>query len=200
MTDRNGSQPRFTLRARLVVLAPLAVFAALAILFFSRLGAGDASRIPSALINKTVPTFSLPALEGLSGIAGLSDADLKSGHVSLVNVFASWCVPCHQEHPILMQLANDKSLAQRGFRLLGLAYKDQPENARRFLGAAGNPYAAVGADENGRIAIDWGVYGVPESFIVRSDGTVAYKFVGPLSEETLEQVLMPELNKAMRQP
>jgi cytochrome c biogenesis protein CcmG/thiol:disulfide interchange protein DsbE len=193
-------RPRLTLPARLIVLAPLAVFALLAILFFARLGGGDASRIPSALINKKIPAFSLPAITGLSGVAGLADADLKSGHVSLVNVFASWCVPCHQEHPLLMQLAKDASLAQKGLRLVGLAYKDEPENARRFLATSGNPYSAVGADENGRTAIDWGVYGVPETFVVRGDGTIAYKFVGPLNAASLEQVLLPEISKAMQQP
>jgi cytochrome c biogenesis protein CcmG, thiol:disulfide interchange protein DsbE len=199
MPDDNR-QPGLTLPARLIVLAPLAVFALLAILFFARLGAGDAARIPSALINKKIPEFSLPAIAGLSGVAGLADADLKNGHVSLVNVFASWCVPCHQEHPLLMRLAKDPSFARKGLRLIGLAYKDEPENARRFLATSGNPYAAVGADETGRTAIDWGVYGVPETFVVRGDGTIAYKFVGPLNADSLARVLLPEINKAIQQP
>lgn len=179
------------------MFAPLAIFAGLAVLLFFRLNAGDASRIPSVLINKKVPTFSLPPLQGLSGTPGFSDAALKRGGVSFVNVFASWCVPCHQEHPILLRLANDTELAKNGFRLLGLAYKDDADDARRFLGTAGNPFAAVGNDENGRTAIDWGVYGVPESFIVRGDGTISYKFVGPLTEKTLSEIIMPEINKAM---
>jgi cytochrome c biogenesis protein CcmG/thiol:disulfide interchange protein DsbE len=193
-------QPRLTLPARLIIVAPLAVFAVLAVLFFVRLGAGDASHIPSALINKKIPAFSLPAIAGLAGEVGLADADLKNGHVSLVNVFASWCVPCHQEHPLLMQLAKDPTLAHKGLRLVGLAYKDDPENARHFLATSGNPYAAVGADETGRTAIDWGVYGVPETFVVRGDGTIAYKFVGPLDADALEHVLLPEINKAIQPP
>jgi cytochrome c biogenesis protein CcmG/thiol:disulfide interchange protein DsbE len=190
-------KPRLPLTSRLAVFAPLAVFAALALLFFFRLGAGDASRIPSVLINKPVPTFALPALTGLADTPGFSDATLRGGGVSLVNVFASWCVPCHQEHPILLQLANDKELAKNGFRVLGLAYKDDPEEARRFLSAAGNPFSAVGNDESGRTAIDWGVYGVPESFVVRGDGTIAFKYVGPLTQDALAQVIT-EINKAMR--
>jgi cytochrome c biogenesis protein CcmG/thiol:disulfide interchange protein DsbE len=128
---------------------------------------------------------------------GLSDADLKKGHVTLVNVFASWCVPCHQEHPMLMRLAKDADLAQRGVKLVGLAYKDEPENTRRFLGAEGNPYAAIGMDRSGRAGIDWGVYGVPETFVVRGDGVIAYKFVGPMSEEAFAAKIMPEIAKAM---
>jgi cytochrome c biogenesis protein CcmG/thiol:disulfide interchange protein DsbE len=193
-------QPRLTLPARLIALAPLAVFALLAVLFFARLGAGDASRIPSTLIDKKIPVFSLPAIAGLAGGAGLADADLTNGHVSVVNVFASWCVPCHQEHPLLMQLAKDPSLAQKGLRLVGLAYKDDPENARRFLATSGNPYAAVGDDETGRTAIDWGVYGVPETFVVRGNGTIAFKFVGPLDADSLEHILLPEINKAVELP
>jgi cytochrome c biogenesis protein CcmG, thiol:disulfide interchange protein DsbE len=202
MSDPNARplSPRFSLATRFVVFAPLAVFAAVAVLFFVRLQGGDASRIPSVLINKPVPTFTLPALEGLAGVPGFSDATLKSGTVSLVNVFASWCGPCHQEHPVLLQLANDKELAKNGFRVIGLAYKDDPEDARRFLGTAGNPFAAIGNDGSGRTAIDWGVYGVPESFVVRGDGTIAFKYVGPLTEEALAQVLLPEINKAMHYP
>jgi cytochrome c biogenesis protein CcmG/thiol:disulfide interchange protein DsbE len=195
LTDEN--RPRATVLSRLVVLLPLAVFAGLSLVFLVRLGAGDTSRLPSALIGKSVPSFSLPALGGIGGDTGLSDADLRDGHVRLVNIFASWCVPCRQEHPQLLQLARDQDLARRGFRLVGLAYKDEPENARRFLGAGGNPYAAVGVDANGRTGIDWGVYGVPESFLIRGDGTIAYKFVGPISEEAMTSVILPEINKLL---
>jgi cytochrome c biogenesis protein CcmG, thiol:disulfide interchange protein DsbE len=199
MSDPNAQPlpPRFSRGTRLVVFAPLVVFAALAVLFFVRLQGGDASRIPSVLINKPVPIFTLPPLEGLAGVPGFSDATLKGGNVSLVNVFASWCVPCHQEHPLLLRLANDKELAKNGFRLIGLAYKDDPADARQFLGTAGNPFAAIGADGSGRTAIDWGVYGVPESFVVRGDGIIAFKYVGPLTEEALAQIILPEINKAM---
>jgi len=175
---------------------PIAVFLALAVLFLLRLFAGDASRLPSALIGKEVPVFSLPPVEGLENRAGFSDADLRRGHVTLVNVFASWCVPCHQEHALFMQLASDPVLANSGVRIFGLAYKDEPENIRRFLGEAGDPYQMIGADRSGRTAIDWGVYGVPETFIVRGDGRIAYKFVGPINEDSVRNVLLPQIAKA----
>lgn len=170
-------------RRRWFVLAPLIVFALLAALFLVRLFSGDPGRLPSALIGKPAPSFALPALEGLmrdgTPVPGLSTADLKGG-VTVVNVWASWCAPCREEHPVLVELAKDPSI-----RLVGINYKDQPENARRFLGALGNPFAAVGEDANGRAAIDWGVYGVPESFVIAPDGTIAYKQVGPLTAEAI---------------
>jgi cytochrome c biogenesis protein CcmG/thiol:disulfide interchange protein DsbE len=162
--------------------APLAFFAALTLLFLSQLFFGNPTKLPSALIGKPAPAFALPPVDGMQG-PGLANADLKKGEVTLVNVFASWCVPCHQEHPVLMRLAKDPELAKRGVKLVGLAYKDEPENTRRFLGQDGNPYAAIGMDRSGRVGIDWGVYGVPETFVVRGDGIIAYKFVGPMSEE-----------------
>ncbi len=178
------------------VFLPLAVFLALAALFLLRLFAGDASRLPSALIGKEVPAFSLPAVEGLDGHSGFSDADLRQGHVTLVNVFASWCVPCHQEHEILMQLAGDEALSGTSVQIVGIAYKDEPANIRRFLGQAGDPYKMIGADRSGLAAIDWGVYGVPETFIVKGDGKIAYKFVGPMSADAVINVLLPEIAKA----
>jgi cytochrome c biogenesis protein CcmG/thiol:disulfide interchange protein DsbE len=181
-------------RPRLLVLTPLLIFGALAILFFARLFAGDASRIPSALIGQSAPPLDLPALDGA---AGVKDADLRQGHVSVVNVFASWCIPCHEEHAVLIDLAADKALAAKGVRLIGVAQKDDPENVRRFLGAKGNPYASVGLDRDGRAGIDWGVYGVPETFIVKGDGAVAFKLIGPMTAETLAQVVRPEIEKAM---
>jgi cytochrome c biogenesis protein CcmG/thiol:disulfide interchange protein DsbE len=182
----------------LLRLAPLGVFVILAGLFLVRLFAGDASRLPSALINRPAPPFVLPAVEGLTGVPGLSDANLREGHVSLVNIFASWCAPCHAEHATLMTLARDPALKDRGVRLYGLSYKDEPANARKFIEGDGNPYAAIGADVSGRVAIDFGVYGVPETFIIRGDGTVAYKFVGPLSPQALAVTLIPEIEKAMK--
>jgi cytochrome c biogenesis protein CcmG/thiol:disulfide interchange protein DsbE len=179
-----------------IAYAPLAVFAALTLLFLSQLFFGNPQKLPSALIGKPAPAFNLPPIDGMAG-QGLSDADLKNGQVTLVNVFASWCVPCHQEHPMLMRLSKDPELAKRGVRLVGLAYKDEPENSRRFLGADGNPYAAIGMDRSGRVGIDWGVYGVPETFVVRGDGVIAYKFVGPISEEAFAAKIMPEIAKAM---
>ncbi|HEV2574347.1 MAG TPA: DsbE family thiol:disulfide interchange protein [Beijerinckiaceae bacterium] len=182
---------------RLLALIPLVAFLGLALLFFFRLGAGDASRIPSALIGKPVPPFSLPAVDGTDR-PGFSDADLRQGRVSIVNIFASWCVPCRDEHPVLSKLAGDQALNAKGVRLIGLNYKDEPANAARFLKELGNPYALIGGDKPGRASIDWGVYGVPETFVVKGDGTIAFKFVGPLSETSLRMVLMPEIEKALR--
>jgi cytochrome c biogenesis protein CcmG/thiol:disulfide interchange protein DsbE len=185
-------------RRRAALFFPLAVFALLVALFFVRLYAGDASRIPSALIGKQVPTFVLPPLEGLQGVPGLTNEDLRQGHVSVVNVFASWCAPCHIEHPTLMVLARDEGLKAKGVRIVGLTYKDEPLNALKFLKEDGNPFAQIGVDQPGRVAIDFGVYGVPETFIVRGDGAIAYKFVGPLTAEAVQTTLIPEIEKAMQ--
>jgi len=173
---------------------PLLLFALLAILLFARLYAGDASRIPSALIGQSAPSLDLP---GLEGAAGLADADLRQGRVTLVNIFASWCEPCHAEHAFLMALAADPGLKEKGVRILGVAQKDSAENIKRFLGAMGDPYAKVGLDADGRAGIDWGVYGVPETFVVRGDGAIAFKLVGPMSADALETILKPEIVKAM---
>jgi cytochrome c biogenesis protein CcmG, thiol:disulfide interchange protein DsbE len=181
-------------RSGLLTLLPLLIFGALAILFFMRLFAGDAARIPSALIGQSAPPLDLPAL---NGGAGLKDSDLRQGHVSVINIFASWCLPCHDEHPVLLDLAADKALAAKGVRVIGVAQKDDPENIRRFLGAKGDPYSKVGVDRDGRAGIDWGVYGVPETFIVKGDGAIAFKLVGPMSAQTLASVVKPEIEKAM---
>jgi cytochrome c biogenesis protein CcmG/thiol:disulfide interchange protein DsbE len=182
-------------KRRLLVLLPLVVFLGLAALFFFRLGAGDPSRIPSALIGREAPATELPAVAGLERngqpVPGLVPADFKNA-VTILNVWASWCVPCRDEAPLLVQLAGDKRI-----HLVGINYKDQADNARRFLGRFGNPFAASGADANGRAAIEWGVYGVPETFIVGRDGRIAYKLVGPLTPENLEQVVRPEIEKAL---
>jgi cytochrome c biogenesis protein CcmG/thiol:disulfide interchange protein DsbE len=167
---------------RLVLLVPLALFVALAAVFLVRLESGtDISEIPSALVGKPAPEFTLPALDG-AGVPGLSRADL-AGKVTLVNVFASWCGPCRAEHPQLELLAADKRI-----QVVGINYKDVPENARRFLGQLGNPYAAIGVDARGRAAIDWGVYGVPETFLVGKDGTIVRKFIGPIMPDHLDTV------------
>jgi cytochrome c biogenesis protein CcmG/thiol:disulfide interchange protein DsbE len=181
---------------RWMMLLPLIAFAAVAGLFFVRLYSGDSSLLPSALIGRPVPHFDLPPLAGIE-TPGLSDGDLRRGRVTLVNVFASWCVPCHAEHQILMGIAGDPQLQAR-VGLVGLAYKDAPENTRRFLGQGGNPYARIGVDASGRTAIDFGVYGVPETYVIKGDGTIAYRFVGPLSEESLRQVLLPQIAAASR--
>ncbi len=179
---------------RWLVYLPLAVFAALAWLLFMRLYAGDPASIPSALIGQSAPQLDLP---GLDGATGLTDADLRSGHVSVVNIFASWCEPCHFEHEYLMALAADPSLQAKGVAIYGVAQKDSAENIRRFLGAKGDPYAKVGLDQDGRAGIYWGVYGVPETFIVRGDGSLAFKLVGPMTAATLESEVKPQILKAM---
>ena len=182
---------------RWLAFLPLAAFALLAALLFVRLNAGDPSRLPSALIGESAPPLTL---DGLDGAAGLTDADLRQGHVSVVNVFGSWCEPCHLEHPYLMALAADDGLKAKGVAIYGVAQKDSPGNVRRFLGAKGDPYAKVGLDPDGRAGIDWGVYGVPETFIVRGDGTIAHKVVGPLTAATLESEVKPEILKAISAP
>jgi cytochrome c biogenesis protein CcmG/thiol:disulfide interchange protein DsbE len=193
LTEVPALRPR---RAGLALaLLPLAVFLGLAGLLLARLGAGDSSRLPSALIGQAAPSLDLP---GLPGAPGLADADLRQGHVTLVNIFASWCEPCHIEHEYLLALSQDPALEAKGVKLLGVAQKDSAENIRRFLAAAGDPYAKVGMDPNDRAGIDWGVYGVPETFIVKGDGTISYKVVGPIDAETLDRVVKPEIEKAMR--
>ena len=182
-------------RRRLIVLVPLVVFLALAALFFYRLGSGDPSRLPSALIGRPVPDTPLLPVVGLvrdgTPVPGIVSGDFK-GPVTLVNVWASWCVPCHDEAPLLMKLADDKRL-----RLIGINYKDQTDNARRFLGRYGNPFAVAGADASGRASIEWGVYGVPETFVIGRDGRIVFKLVGPITPDNLDRTLRPQLEKAL---
>jgi len=185
-------------RRRALVLAPLVVFLALVALFLIRLYSGDPSRIPSALIGHPAPQTDLPPVAGLerngAAVPGIDAASFK-GAVTVVNVWASWCVPCHDEAPLLMRLAQDSR-----FRLIGINYKDEPDNARRFLGRYGNPFAAAGADLNGRAGIEWGVYGVPETFVVGRDARIAYKLVGPITADNINMVLKPEIEKALAAP
>ena len=177
-------------RSRLsLVLIPVVVFAAIAALFWKGLS-GEPSKIPSALINKPVPEFTLQAVPGV-GVPGLATADLKAGKVSVVNVWASWCAPCRIEHPLLTELARRNDIA-----LVGINYKDAPENAARFLGTLGQPFAAIGMDSNGRTAVDWGVYGVPETFVVDGQGNIRYKHIGPLTPESITGSLAAEIEKA----
>jgi len=183
-------------RRRIVVLLPLAVFVGLCLLFLFRLtGGGDPSLIPSALIGHPAPQTNLPPIAGLDRdgqqVPGIDPASFK-GAVTVVNVWASWCVPCHDEAPLLMQLAQDNRL-----HLVGINYKDQPDNARRFLGRYGNPFAAAGADESGRAAIEWGVYGVPETFVIGRSAHIDYKLVGPITPDNFETVLKPQIEKAL---
>jgi cytochrome c biogenesis protein CcmG/thiol:disulfide interchange protein DsbE len=181
-------------RLNIWVTLPLIAFLALAALFLVRLWSGDPSRLPSALIGHPAPKTDLPPLAGLArdgkALSGLSDAAFK-GEVTLVNVWASWCIPCADEVPFLQRLSMDKRI-----RLVGINYKDPTDNARRFLNRYGNPFAAVGVDASGRTSIDWGVYGVPETYLIGRDGTIAYKLVGPVTAENLDGVLNPEIAKA----
>jgi len=189
-SEKSELRPR-----RFIVLVPLIVFAGLTALFLIRLNAGDPSLIPSALIGHPAPQTVLPPIDGLKRdgepVPGIDPASF-AGTVSVVNVWASWCVPCHDEAPLLMQLAQDRRL-----RLVGINYKDDADNARRFLGRYGNPFAAAGADQNGRAAIDWGVYGVPETFVIGRDARIAYKLVGPITPENLQSILLPQIDKAL---
>jgi cytochrome c biogenesis protein CcmG/thiol:disulfide interchange protein DsbE len=182
-------------RRNILVLLPLIAFVALAALFLYRLGSGDPSRLPSALIGRPAPKTDLPPLAGLErdgkAVPGLSDSAFK-GEVTLVNVWASWCIPCAEEVPYMEQLSKDKRI-----RLVGIDYKDPTDNARRFLNRYGNPFAAVGVDASGRTSIDWGVYGVPETYVIGRDGAIAYKLVGPVTTENLTEALGPEIAKAM---
>lgn len=185
-------------RRSFLMVLPLIFFLVLAALFWFRLGDGDPSRIPSALIGHPVPQTTLPPLQGLAvngqAVPGLDPAAFK-GKVSIVNVWASWCVPCHDEAPLLTELGKDPRL-----QVVGINYKDTPENARRFLGRYGNPFGMVGVDGNGRAAIEWGVYGVPETFIVGREGKIVYKLVGPITPDNLDSVVKVEIDKAMKSP
>ncbi len=173
---------------RLIVALALLLFAALAVIFRIRLYGGDPSKLPRALIGKTVPDFKLAPLEGLvadgNPVEGFSAGTLFGAKVSLVNIWASWCVPCRAEHPFIMELSKRPDI-----QILGFNYKDKTENARRFLGSLGNPYDRVGVDPDGRAAIDWGVYGIPETFIVDRQGIIRYKYVGPLTQSAMKRFL-----------
>jgi cytochrome c biogenesis protein CcmG/thiol:disulfide interchange protein DsbE len=167
---------------RQLYLIPVIVFAAVGI----GLAVGltrDPGTLPSALLDRPVPAFELPALEGGDG---LSSADLK-GRVSLVNVFASWCVPCRVEHPVLMRLAEE------GVPIFGINYKDPPDQAQAWLAELGDPFEKIGADHNGRVGIEWGVYGVPETFVVDAEGRIRHRHVGPIQARDLERTLLPIL-------
>ena len=182
--DAAGSAAAGVTRRRLIYAAPALAAVGLAALFASRLGV-DPSQIPSNLIGKRVPVFSLPPVQGRT--LGLSSDDLH-GEVSLVNVFASWCVACREEHPLLLRLKNDGSVP-----IHGLNYKDHPDDAARWLNTVGDPYTRTGADRDGRVAIDWGVYGAPETFLVDPQGIVVYKYVGPLTHDVWTREILPRL-------
>ena len=181
-------------RRMAMALLPVVVFAGLAVLFVVGLRQEDPSRVPSVLIGKPAPEFDLPPLEGLTrrgvpvpgfATSDLQGADLK-GQVTVVNIWASWCGPCRDEHPYLMALSEVD-----GVRLVGINNKDEPANARRFLGALGLPYEAVGVDPDGRTFVDWGAYGVPETFIVDARGIIRHKYIGPITAKALDETILP---------
>jgi len=182
MTTEPAPKPEKLIRWSFIL--PVATFAALA----AALGVGltlNPREIPSALIQKPVPQFALPPLGGEG--EGLRTADLASGKPQIINVFASWCVPCRVEHPMLMDLA------RRGVVLNGINYKDDAGAAATWLRQDGNPFTRIGADKQGRVAIDFGVYGVPETFVITGDGRIAYKHVGPLTEDAIKEKILPLL-------
>jgi cytochrome c biogenesis protein CcmG/thiol:disulfide interchange protein DsbE len=177
-------------------LLPLLIFAGLAVIFWTQLDSGRSiSEIPSALIGTKAPSLDMPPLDGATFRGGamppLTDAAIK-GKLTLVNVWASWCVPCREENPIILELAKDPRLT-----VVGINYKDQTENALRFLGELGNPFSAVGVDPRGKAAIDWGVYGIPESYLVDASGIIVYKRVGPFDDRSLNEGLYPAIEKAV---
>jgi cytochrome c biogenesis protein CcmG/thiol:disulfide interchange protein DsbE len=184
-------------KMRIVFAAlPLLIFAGLAVIFWSQLDSGrNISEIPSALIGTKAPSLDLPPLEGATfkgaPMPALNDTVVK-GKLTLVNVWASWCVPCREENPIILELAKDPRLT-----VVGINYKDQTDNALRFLGELGNPFSAIGVDPRGKAAIDWGVYGIPESYLVDANGIIVYKRVGPFDEKSLKEGLYPAIEKVM---
>ena len=176
-------------RRNWLVLLPLILFLGLAAIFLAQLMSGrDTQTVPSALIGQPAPVTDLPPVQALS-VPGIAPEDFK-GKVTILNVFASWCVPCRDEHPVLLTLAKDKR-----FQLIAINYKDRPENAAAFLSELGNPYAKIGSDQNGRAGIDWGVYGVPETYVIGPDGMIRHKHVGPLDAKSAK-ALLEEVAKA----
>jgi cytochrome c biogenesis protein CcmG/thiol:disulfide interchange protein DsbE len=175
---------------RLRFFAPIAALVALVVTFAWALNR-DPSTIPSALIGQRVPQFALPAVQGRT--LSLSSADLV-GEVSLVNVFASWCVACREEHPVFMQIK-----AENLVPIHGLNYKDRPDDAAKWLSTKGDPYTRTGSDLNGRVAIDWGVYGVPETFVITKDGRIAHKHIGAVTPRDLEETILPLIRRLRQQ-
>ena len=172
----------------LLAVLPLVLLVGLVAVFALNMNR-DPSLVRSVLINKPAPAFALPAVAG-TGVEGFDSASLK-GEVTVVNVFASWCIPCREEHPLLERLK-----AETGVRIFGINQKDAPENAVAFLTELGNPYQRIGGDSDNRVSIDWGVYGVPETFVVNAEGVITFKHVGPISPDSLEKEVIPAIEKA----
>ncbi len=193
-SDRVRRRPR---RGLVWLVAPLVIFVGMAIIFAFALMTGDPSRLPSALIGKAAPDYDFPPLSGLlrdgQPVAGFGKADRVGGDVAVINFFASWCVPCRTEHPVL-----EKLKAETGVRMVGINYKDPAPGGLRFLGELGNPYDQVGTDGNGRGAIEWGVYGMPETFVIDGRGRIVFKHVGPISNDSLRRLVIPAIEKTRK--
>lgn len=195
--DRGSDTPAEPKRRRSLgwAVAPVLIFVGLVGLFAFALETGDPSKLPSTLIGKPVPATTFPAVDGLTDgnrqVPGFASADLANGKVSVVNFWASWCVACIEEHPLLEVLKK-----RTGVDIYGVDYKDQATAARRFLGRYGNPFTAVGTDANGRSAIEWGVYGMPETFVLNGKGEIVYKHIGPVSPQSLQEKLIPAIEQA----
>jgi cytochrome c biogenesis protein CcmG/thiol:disulfide interchange protein DsbE len=176
-------------------LAPLIIFVAMAGLFAYALRAGDPSKLPSVFIGKPAPVFAFTPLEGQTGsrVNGFDQTALASGQVTVVNFWASWCTPCIEEHPLLVEIKKEP-----GVVLAGVNTKDEPVNAKRFLTRYGNPFDLLGQDLKGRGAIEWGVYGTPETFVVNGKGQIIYKHVGPISKADLDRKIRPAIAAARR--
>lgn len=170
----------------LMVLPPL-LFAALALVFYIGMQREDPNALPSAIEGKPAPAV---VLTPLSGKTPFTDADLRSGDVKLVNFWASWCAPCRVEHVHLT------ALAEEGVTIYGVNYKDQAANALGFLKELGDPYTAIGADENGRMALDWGLYGVPETYVIDGEGQVVLRFPGPITQRVMDSDIRPAIEAA----
>ncbi len=179
------------MKNKFFVAMPLIIVTALMILFASQIN-NDTSVLPSVLLNKPVPEFTMPGIEGIEdNTPGFDQSDLV-GQVSVVNVFASWCIPCRAEHKYLVELASRNIVA-----LYGINQKDDAVNARSFLTELGNPYDKIGADLFGRASIEWGVYGVPETFVIDAQGIITYKQIGALNDNSYYNGLLPAIEKAM---
>jgi cytochrome c biogenesis protein CcmG/thiol:disulfide interchange protein DsbE len=188
MTGPSPENDRWSFR--LTALIPAALFLLIAGFFVVAVFQGDPSRVPSPLVGREVPQFSLPAIEGVDR-PGISTSDFAQGEPVIVNVWASWCVPCRDEHAVLSDLRQ-----MSGVPIYGLNYKDTKDGARQFLAELGNPFTRVGWDEKGRVGIDWGVYGVPETYIVDGRGLIIYKYVGPLTPQIVAEEVLPALQAA----
>ena len=169
------------------MLLPPVLFAGLAAAFYIGLNRDDPDQLPSALAGKQAPAVQVTEM---AGFPSFDDATLRDGQVKLVNFWASWCAPCRVEHP------NLEALSKEGITVLGVNYKDQPEKATGFLDEMGNPYAALGADPQGRMGINWGLYGVPETYVIDGEGRIVLRFAGPVTQRVIENDIRPALAKA----